>query len=109
MVHSDSESGASASSVASIATQPHLPPPQPQPVVFTIPNMNPNLHIKLSKETLWRGKYRLSPTSKDRTPMAFLTAHLSLLLKRFRILQLMLEPLPQLSTHNFLCGTSVIR
>jgi hypothetical protein len=49
MAHSDSESSASASSVASIATQPHLPPPQPQPVVFTIPNMNPNLHIKLSK------------------------------------------------------------
>jgi len=57
MAHSDSESSsASVSLVASIATQPHLPPPQPQPIVFTISNMNQNLHIKLSKGNFmaWR-------------------------------------------------------
>lgn len=43
------ESSASIGSVASIATQPHPPHPQPQPVVFTVPNMNQNLHIKVSK------------------------------------------------------------
>jgi hypothetical protein len=56
MANSDSESTASTASVASIATQPHPPNPQKQQVVFTQPNMNHNLNIKLSKGNFmaWR-------------------------------------------------------
>jgi hypothetical protein len=56
MAESNSESSASIGSVASTATQPHPPHPQPQPVVFIVPNMNQNLHIKLSKGNFmaWR-------------------------------------------------------
>jgi len=55
MAESDSESSASIGLLASTATQPHPPHPQPQPVVFTVPNMNQNLH-KVSKGNFmaWR-------------------------------------------------------
>jgi hypothetical protein len=72
MAHSDSESSASASSVASIATQPHLPPPQPQPVVFTISNMNPNLHIKLSKGNFMAWKTQTLAYIKGQDAYGFL-------------------------------------
>jgi hypothetical protein len=49
MANFDSESTASATSMASTATQRHPPNPQLQQVVFTQPNMNRNLNIKLSK------------------------------------------------------------
>jgi hypothetical protein len=56
MANSDSESTASTASMASIATQNHPPNPQPPQVIFTQPNMNHNLNIKLSKGNFmaWR-------------------------------------------------------
>jgi hypothetical protein len=47
MADSNSDSPSSITSVASTTIQPQTQ--TSQQVVFTIPNMNPNLHIKLSK------------------------------------------------------------
>jgi hypothetical protein len=47
MAESESDSSSSAASISSTATHPQ--PRTAQQVVFTVPNMNPNLHIKFSK------------------------------------------------------------
>jgi len=56
MANSNSETTASAALVASTAIQNHPPNPQPLQVIFTQPNMNHNLNIKLSNGNFmaWR-------------------------------------------------------
>jgi hypothetical protein len=67
MAHSDSKSTASAASVASTATQNPPPNPPPPKVIFTQPNMNHNLNIKLSRGNFmaWRTQILAFIKSQD--------------------------------------------
>jgi hypothetical protein len=71
MAHSYSESSASATSAASNASQPSLPPIPPT-VVFTVPNMNHNLSIKLSKRNFNAWKSQILAYIKGQDPYDFL-------------------------------------
>jgi hypothetical protein len=70
MADSDSDSPSSVASVASTATQPQTQ--TPQQVVFTVPNMNPNLHIKLSKGNFMAWKTQVLAYIKGQDSYGFL-------------------------------------
>jgi hypothetical protein len=70
MADSESDSASSVASVASMATHPQ--PQTSQEVVFTVPNMNHNLHIKLSKGNFMAWKTQILAYIKGQDAYEFI-------------------------------------
>jgi len=92
MANSNSETTASAALVASTAIQNHPPNPQLPQVIFTQPNMNHNLNIKLSKGNFMAWRTQILAYIKGQDSNGFLDGSSKPSAQTIPNLLLMLEP-----------------